>query len=497
MSLMFAMIMVTLFTTNCTKDAPLPDPEVQFSLNPAGSGGFKSGMEIPVCVADWWNQNSLIHATYVKYIIDGSSDFKTIPVFYDAITGVPWTNSIKLAPGTHTISEFYVYSDNLKLNDPSDDVFLAAVPHTGSEFAKYVSSPLNQTFTIINGKKLQVPLDVVCYSPGVSGDFGFVYFDVLHATQVRDLYFFGDFCIKDKSEYASSLYGTQSNWGSGSGFIDAPAITKIEVWKNGSLAETFSSTKEGEKLRITYADELGKTDAFEIKLFILVKQGNAFNYVQFKSWTFNDVSNIPQGTDGLIDFVLGNCYDPATPPDLILAPWLNLPSTVTYTITAQPSTLGGYVDATLTNAGLGYDIHNGIYGSYCADHSTTIYVNQSYNMNVYSSLHPELLPVFAQSNKWNKINWLFNNLSRYPGYLWSDIQGFIWLYDNPVWLGGAESGMPPLTALSTQMKTDADNYGATYSPPPGGWAAIIFIPVGTPANATTAAIQTMFVRIDP
>ena len=498
---MFAIIIVGLLATNCTKDAPLADPEVQFNLNPAGSGGeLKSGMDVPVCVADWWNQNSLIHATYVKYKIDGL-EFKNIPVFY--VNGVPWTGSIKITnSGLHTINEFYVYSDNNTPNDPSDDNFLAAVPHLGSEFAKYVSTPLEQTFTTANGKKTEVKLDVVCYTPGVSGNFGFVYFDVLHAIQARDLYFYGDFCIKEKQDYATSLYAQQTNWNSGpplpgSGFIDAPAITKIEVWKNGVLAETFNNAPQGEKLRITYADELGKTDAFEIKLFILVKQGNAFNYVQFKSWTFNDISNIPQGNDGLIDFVLGNCYDPTTPPDLILAPWLNLPITTTYTITAQPSTLGGYVDATLTNTGSGYDIRDGVYGSFCADHSKQIYISQPYNMNVYSSLHTELLPLFAQSNKWNKINWLFNHLSQYPGYHWYDIQGCIWLYDSPIWDGAAVAGMPALTLLSLQMKADADIYGANYSPLPGGWAAIIFIPVDTPANATSAIIQTMFVKIDP
>ena len=40
-------------------------------------------------------------------------------------------------------------------------------------------------------------------------------------------------------------------------------------------------------------------------------------------------------------------------------------------------------------------------------------------------------------------------------------------------------------------------YGSTYVPAPGGWAAIIFIPVGTPPNATQPTIQTMIVKIDP
>ena len=119
------------------------------------------------------------------------------------------------------------------------------------------------------------------------------------------------------------------------------------------------------------------------------------------------------------------------------------------------------------------------------------------HMDVYSSLYQDQLPLFAQGGKWNKINWLYNHLDWYPGYHWYDIQGFIWLYDANPWNGQPLSGVPALTALSQQMKADADTYGASYSPLPGGWAAIIFVPAGTPHNATTATIQTMFIQVDP
>jgi len=483
--MMFAIIIAGMLATNCTKDA-LPDAEVQFNLNSVSGGGLlKSGLETPIC--------SELPASYVMYKID-DSEMKSIPVFY--VNGTPWTSSIKMSnDGVHTINEFLVYNDN---NTPilTDDILLSAVPHVGSIFESYVTTPLEQTFTIVNGKKTEVKLDVVCYQPSSSSDFGFVYFSI-NPTVVRELAFFGDFCIKEKSDYANSLYAQQTNWTTGTGYIDAPAIAKVEVWKDSILIETFGNEPQGEKMVIKYADDTKKTELFEIKLFILVRQGSGFEYVNFKSWTFNDISNIYQGGDDLIDFVLGNCYDPTTPPDLILAPWMNLPTTAKYKITAQPSTLGGYVDATLTNIPAGYDITNGVYGSNCADHNTNIQIGVEYNMAVHSSLYPETLPEFAKSDKWEKINWLFNNLDRYPGYQWYDIQGFIWLYDDPIWTGLPEAGMPALTELSKTMRDDADLYGVNYSPLPGGWAAIIFTPSNTPANATNASIQTMFVRIDP
>jgi hypothetical protein len=118
-------------------------------------------------------------------------------------------------------------------------------------------------------------------------------------------------------------------------------------------------------------------------------------------------------------------------------------------------------------------------------------------MDVYSSLYQEKLPIFAQSTKWNKINWLYNHLNWYPNYNWYDIQGFIWLYDNPVWNGVAFDGVPNVTPTTIQMKADADAYGADYLPFPGGWAAVIFVPAGTAHNATSATVQTMMIKIDP
>jgi hypothetical protein len=198
---------------------------------------------------------------------------------------------------------------------------------------------------------------------------------------------------------------------------------------------------------------------------------------------------------------LGNCYDPANPPDLILPPWLNLPATANYTIVGgyAPGSLGAYVDAQLTGIGPGFDIQDILYASWCADHLTTIYPGTTYNMDVYSSLYPTLLPAFAQlqAGKWSKINWLFNHLSWYPGYQWYDPQQVIWLFDSPAWGGGGESGVPNLTPLAQQMFNDANTYGAGYVPLPGGWATIIFISHGTLPGALSPTVQTMIIKIDP
>jgi len=498
--LWLSLFLISFILTQCKKDPSVPLQDVSFNINSVNQSAKTTAA---VQSGELRNARSLetdtiicssLAANYVKYKVDGGG-FRVIPVFY--VDGIPYTSSIKLQPGNHNLNEFLVYSDNQTPKDSTDDVLLSAVPHTGAIFASYARTNLDYSFTVSTDKKTDVNLDVVCYTPAKYLNFGFVYFQ-LSPLVIRSQWFFGDFCIKDATHFAGSGYSQQTNWVA-SGFIDAPAIFKIEVWRNGVLENTFQNSNQGEKVLVNYGDYQLSTDNFEFKLYILVNQGSKFVYTYFNSWKFNDISNIKPNSNNVVDFVLGNCYDPSNPPSLILPPWMNLPATATYTITAYPSVLGGYVDATLTNIASGtggsaiYDFSNGVFASNCADHSTEITVGTSYNMDVYSSLYQSLLPAYLQSAKWEKINWLYNHLDWYSGYNWYDIQGFIWLYDNPVWDGSALGTVPAITALTKKMKSDADTYGPGYKVLPGGWVSVIFALHG----ATSPTVQTMFVRLDP
>lgn len=503
-------VVLVMMGTGCKKDSgtqPSATAPVSFNINSVTqNGGLKA--DTIVC--------SSLTADYVMYKIiasNGTIYTGQIPVFY--IGSVPWTNTIQLPVNTngtavqYSVDEFVVYSNNHTPNNPLDDVVLWATPHANALWSTYVTTPLDFTFTVKSGQKTDVKLDVVCFQPSYYSYFGFTYF-TLNQLTVRQQWFFGDFCIKDASQYTGSDYTHQPNW-VGTGYIDVPAIFKIEVWRNGVLQNTFTNDdvahNYGDKVSVTYGDYANQVDPFTFKLYILVKQGTAFNFVLFNTWTFNDISNIAtDATSHVTQFVLGSCYDPAHPPQLILGPYMNLPAQASYAIVGgyAPGSLGGYVDAQLTGIGSGYFISNGTYASNCADHQTTINVGQTYPMDVYSSLYPSLLPAFVQSQagKWAKINWVYNHLNWYSNLQWYELQQLVWLYDNVTWDGSTDGGVPALTdtnypTRASQMKADADNYGVNYVPPPGGYAAIIFVPQGTPGNATTAAIQTMFIQIDP
>jgi hypothetical protein len=468
-------IALLLFITSCDKDEVsnpnLDDQGVSFVMN------TNSNLKAANCFSKL--------ADYANIVINNKS-YK-VPVFY--LNSTPYTNTIKLAVGNYTLSEFILMDDNNTPDNADDDVVIAATPHAGSEFAQYVNQPLNISFSVEAFKKTELGIEVLCYQESEYSSFGFVFHQIGQVV-VREQFFFGDICIKSLSDYDGSIYMNQST-----GLQqDMPAIAKIEVFRNGLKKGEFSNESwygEGQPLTVRYADVLGQIDNFEFKLFILVKKGSGFDYVYFHSWKFADAETIPNGGDGVVEFVLGNCLQDA---DLILPPWMNLPPTATYTITGwNPPTLGGYVDVTLSNVTPGYEMINGLYPSICADHNAPIFILQNYQMSLYSSLYQNQLPAFAQSGKWEKINWLYNHLDWYPGYHWYDIQGFVWLYDTPAWNGLPNGSVPAITDLTKKMKADADKYGVEYKVPSGGWAAVIFIPVGN----TSSSVQTMFIQVDP
>ncbi len=467
-------IFMSLILFSCQKeDKNLDDVNqgVEFALKSASK--FKA--------SDCFSQK----ADYVNVTIDGVT--KKVDVYY--VNDKPFTKTIKLSEGEHTLNEFMLMDDNNTPEDDTDDVLVAATPHANSEFAQYVDEPLELNFEVQKFKKTKMPVSVLCYDEVDYSSFGFVFYEIEQVV-VREQAFFGDICICRLDDYEQSAYAAQEEGLQ----LDMPAIAKIEVLRNGVVVDTFSNEAnlgEGAPLIVRYKDVLHHEDNFEFKLYILVRQGTTFDYKHFHTWTFKDDETIEAGEDGIVEFVLGNCADEA---DLVLPPWMNLPPTADYTIVkASSPELGAYVDVKLENIPEGFEIENGLYPSNCADHNTLIHVNKKYSMEVYSSLYPDQLPEFAQSDKWEKFNWLYNNLDRYPGYKWSDIQGFMWLYDDPAWNGQANGTVPAITEITQKMKADADRYGVGYKVPHGGKYVIIFILPGS----NQPIVQTMATYLNP
>ncbi len=138
----------------------------------------------------------------------------------------------------------------------------------------------------------------------------------------------------------------------------------------------------------------------------------------------------------------------------------------------------------------------GLWGGYCFDKTLGISGGE-YDVLVYSSLYPELMPNYLANKQWDRVNWVANHLEDYPTITWQDIQQVMWMLDEDhPHDGSATGGVPAITALGLEMYADAVAYGDGYIPLPGGWAAVPFIK-RSDEFAQAPSIQTVFTVVDP
>ena len=478
---------VAMIFSSCTQDLPGPDPnspqDVIFTS--ANTGGLLKSEQ------DCNNPD----ADYAMVTIDGIIYYPA--TFY--VGGVMYTQAIKLVPDTHTLDEFILFNDNGTPADKDDDIIVRAAPQKGSEFSSMVINPMSLNFEVFPFQKIEIPVEVLCFEKSQHGSFGFIWFRP-NEIKVRQKWFFGDFCTPCYEDYIGSAYSTVP----GGPQVDMPAIFKVEVYRDGVLQGTYGNEADmgtPAPLSVLYADLEGVVNHFELKVYVLVKVGTAFQYVYMGSWLFDDdddlvtQNGVGPGTDGVYDFVVGNCNAEAA--DFAFGPYLNLPVSATINLggTFAPGTLGTYIDVTISGIVSGFDISNMMYPGYCFDRNTTINVNTNYNVFVFSSLQTQSLPVFLQGLEWDRVNWVMNHLEDYPTITWSDIQQVIWKLQNGSW-GGSYGGVPGISTAGLVLYNDAVLYGDGFVPLPGGWAAVTFIKT-TDISLPAPSIQTVFIIVDP
>ena len=484
-------------TASCNKPASIPlEQDVIFKAATI-ENGFKS--------ADNSCINGLAHYALISIqpleadgiTAIGDPITKTTDIFY--LNGTMYTNTLKLAPGKYNVTAFVLMNDGVdNLSETEDDETVYATPENGSTFGQLISSPLPLMFEVGAFMKNEVNLEVLCFDEVDYDKFGFAWFAIDYVTVGNndDLVFFGDFCTKYFADYeANDIYRGQT----GDLSHDMVAIFKIKVYKDGNRIGAYDNEDwfgEGKPLIVPNPDDPNIQDEeFKYKLFILVKSGSGFVYKKFFTWTIIDNAPLPNiGENNVMEFVLGSCTPDA---DLILPPYMNLPESATMTtISYVPGNLGTYFDVNLSDIGYGYDIQNGNYGVYCGDITTSITLNKTYNMNVFSSLYLDLIPdaFNLQKSVLDNINWLGNNLYRYEDHTWRDIQNAVWMLLGQI-TETQNGGVLKPTPIAIKMKNDAFAYGDDYNPPVGGYAAVLFISPN--ATSTYRDLQLLFTLVDP
>lgn len=482
--------MVGLIAVSCNKAPVVPaTQDVVFTASAA-----QTGLKSSIC------DDAIPSYAVIK--VTGLTEDITVDVF--KLEGVIYTNSIKLPPGDYVVTDFAIFDEN--------DVEIYATPYETGDYAQFVTHALPMNFNVDAFFKTEVNLDVLCFEGATIEDFGFAWF-AFNTITVREFAFFGDFCTKFYAQYDGSAYDYLPN---GAALRhDMPAIFEITVTSDnpafpGATYSNVGWNGAGAPLLVQFPDYEG-VDNYTFTLKILVKSGeNNFVYKEFATFTSTDDGGLNEITDlagdGVYDFVLGSCVPDA---DLILPPYMDLPETATMSVVTYYGVnnpgADAYFDVQLGGFGAGFDINTtDIYPSFCGDLQTGISVPSNHPVDVYSSLYPaELLASHSYLNV-GAINWLGNNLYRFDGYTWLDLQNAIWILNNQLALDGSYTDMngnPGTNPLGAITQTAKDMVaaalvgGVNYAPPVGGWAAVMF--VGPLNNDGTPTIQLLFTLVDP
>lgn len=441
------------------------------------------------------------------------------------LNGELYTQAIKLFPGTHTITKFVLWTEH-PVNGTNPQIVMAT-PNDGADFAQYVANPVSFDIQVSEFDKVEVLVDVICFIPEEVDGFGFFWF-AIDEIIVREQCFFGDLCIKAKADYEGSFYDDIFNMDDYP--FDLPAIFKVKLERNdgweqefmnidivGGIAENFQAP-----LCIQYPDRVGVTDVFTATLYVYVAQGDAWEFVEFKTWSFNDyyIDELTQPGE-VIDFVIGYCtYNPNE--EWVFPPWINLPQTANITIDHDFNYLYWRlkVNSVIPFANT-YDMLYVLppsypyWTSFCGDGAIPL-SEGTFNFHIYNTLYYDkwhLMPN-ATKEEMDQVHWLINNLGTYgydiasqdPLYILAteltvpeakQIQDAIWIIINGLGASGVSwsygpTGLTPSGYTIGEMADAAINNGTNFKPMPGQWSSVLVLKDDNPA-----VYQVIFTVLDP
>ena len=461
---------------------------------------------------------------YAQIIIEDAGG--VIDTFYAEIyyvEGLPYTKAIMLpindlsdSCDSYVLKGFLVW-DNMGTagyDDAAraDDMLFKAAPLPGSEFWDFAVNRVEYQFEVCAFYKTKILIDVLCFVPNDYELFGFFWFEITEIT-VREMCFFGDFCLKDTEIYLGTLYDESG----GGVFIDEAAIFEIRARHqvgNGQLQDMVGTPFNnmdwlgiGEPLCIRYPDYDAEVDYYEFDLYLWAMVGNQMGWVYLYTFTWNDIfeDTYPPGDDGVYEFVVGNCV--ASETDMLFPPYMNLPQSGTMTLAGQanPGAISGaYWDVKFGGFGAGYDITPGVwYPGWCGDFNTGI-GSGTHNVTIFSTLDPVAGmpgPNHLSDEKLEKLNYLFNHFDTYGldiyaatfGAEFTDIQQAMWgvVHSNDGINPWAPGGTTP---LAVTMATAALANGSGYTPLPGGDAGVLFFKDN---GDDTYVAQLILIVVDP
>ena len=439
------------------------------------------------------------------------------------------------------INSFMVYDDQNNM--------IWATPTNGSKYQLlWGLKGVDKPFTPIAFKKSVIDIDVLCWEEYSYTEFGFNWFE-FHEVTVKTLCFFGDICTKFYDDFYT--YRGSPYFGSGTTEFDLPAIMSVyikdadgkvvndtdnDIHNNWKYEDGTLWQGGGSPLCIEYPYFADDDQALTFEIWLMYP--DATQHLVYTSDPFMasaDQETIT-GTDGVFDFVVGNCSYDGNTTNVELPPYLFLPETVNATATWVVSN-PGFLNAFHVDMNYFDGVSASPYGNntlfpaelvapsrvdgWCGDIFNYIPSGGTYDFNIYSSLGDETAGTIYEDYPSGGLNWLANQEDAIiaAGAEGEDVQAIVWLL---VHLGDLESGDLGYAVLKNKIAgylgglniEDAipDGSGDTYVertnwilanhgdyiPETGAWSIVFFDPIeGSGPDVHTDFVQLILVRVDP
>ena len=206
---MIAAVLVSCKKNTTETPAPVKSAEVEFDINTIFNFTDRS-YDVPNCndslvptYAKIWLQpvtetDPHVYTEYTAqiYEVDGVGHLFTKALMMDVMDPAD-PLYVEGESNCYRLVGFVVMGDNMYTGEEG---IYKATPAPHAEFSEFVVNGLPQEFCIEAFKKTKIEIDVLCFVPNYYDLFGFFWFEITEIT-IREMCFFGDFCLKDTYLY--------------------------------------------------------------------------------------------------------------------------------------------------------------------------------------------------------------------------------------------------------------------------------------------------------
>ncbi|WP_139277070.1 hypothetical protein [Salegentibacter echinorum] len=256
------------------------------------------------------------------YEKDGDSHFD-VPIIPQSdgtwLTGEGSNDELELPEGVYRLNYFGVYASGGDDNDDNDDTLLYLAPRDDdnygpAQYQNFVDDALpSNPFSVNNGQKKYVDVQVLCYDEHFVNKYGYLFFD-FEEVDILYLCLFGNVCDEETGRHT-------------------PAVFEFEVWnysgdstnpKGSPLFVAGNELKEGtdeygtyeyaEPVCVQLPDAPGEIDTYYGEVYLLNSDGTRGDLIRFGMFDETGVRAQDYSVDGNGDstsnyyhFREGNC----------------------------------------------------------------------------------------------------------------------------------------------------------------------------------------------